>query len=268
MSSHSVYDSPTSSLDDLHEDQSESGIIGLRKQQQLDGENDEHPSADSLDKSVESSSPDAGNTAEENASFRLLDLPPEVRRQILGLVLPQTYIHRWWGPFWKNGNTALLRTCQQLQAEGTSILYSTNTFVIQISLHRCPQFLKRTSQPEHDCSFSILSAFRQQDLQSIRKIDLEVTGFDVDVGLGKYNIMNMGGLALGLQEEVRKLLQTLSQRGAIVRVGTVVWTNRDAQEDMEQHRKTVLSPLRKAGVQIEELRLSAWLIPQRSNVQD
>ena len=223
------------------------------EQEQRDEPTNQLQSTNMLDASAEARHTVAVNTTDETTCFRLLDLPAENRRQILGLVLPHTVMSGWWGHLWVHGNTALLRTCQQLHAEATSILYSTNTFVIQISLHRCPQFIKRPWRCGDGRSFPILSAFRGQDLQLIRKIELEVTSFDVDVGLGKYNIMNMGGVALGLQEEARRLVQALSQQQcSTVKVVKMVWTSRDAQTDMRQHRKTVMLALQEVGVRIVE----------------
>ncbi|MDI1489146.1 MAG: hypothetical protein OHK93_008424 [Ramalina farinacea] len=253
MSRPPIYDPFASPLDDSDDDQPLLALFRMWEQQERDERTNKLQSNNMLDESAKARHTVAVNTTDETTGFRLLDLPAENRRQILGLVLPHTVIDRWWGPLWEHGNTALLRTCQQLHTEATSILYSTNTFVIQISLHRCPQFIKRPPRCEEDRSFSILSTFRQQDLQLIRKIELEVTGFDVDVGLGKYNIMNMGGLALGLQEEARRLVQALSQQQcSTVKVVKMVWTSRDAQTDMRQHRKTVMLALQEAGVRIEE----------------
>lgn len=253
MSTPSIYDPPASPLDFSDDDQPQLALFRMWQQQERDEHINELQSTNMLDESAEARHTVAVNTTDETTCFRLRDLPAENRRQILGLVLPHTVTHRWWGPLWVNGNTALLRTCQQLHAEATSILYSTNTFVIQISLHRCPQFIKRPWRCSDDRSFFILSAFRQQDLQLIRKIELEVTSFDVDVGLGKYNIQNMGGLALGLQEETRKLVQALSQQQcSTVKVVKMVWTSRDAQTDMRQHRKTVMLALQEAGIRIVE----------------
>ena len=207
---------------------------------------------------MEYSKRDAVNPAEENACFRLLDLPPENRRQILGLVMPYTIYKKFWGAhWWISGNTALLRTCQQLHSEGSSILYSTNTFAIELSLDRCPQFIKWSSR-HGTREFPMLSCFRRNDLQRIRKIELGISSFDVDIGLGKYNITNMGGLALGLREEARKLVQALSQQRDTLRLARVLWNKRDAETDMEQHRNTVLLPLKEAGFQVEEVQLGIW----------
>ena len=54
----------------------------------------------------------------------LLFIAPEIRTMILKLALLFTYTDENGENVWQLGSTALLRTCRQLHAEGTQILYA------------------------------------------------------------------------------------------------------------------------------------------------
>ena len=53
-----------------------------------------------------------------------LFIAPEIRNMILKWALPSTYTDENGENVWQLGGTSLLRTCRQLHAEGTSILYA------------------------------------------------------------------------------------------------------------------------------------------------
>lgn len=75
------------------------------------------------------------------SSSRLLTLPWEIRQEILKLALP--YIFEDWNeddePVWCLGSTDVLRTCQQLHVEGTTVLYSLNHLCLVISTDISPE---------------------------------------------------------------------------------------------------------------------------------
>ena len=69
------------------------------------------------------------------SSSRLLTLPWEIRQEILQLALPHPDAD-WIDcgePLWYLGSTDVLRTCQQLHVEGTTLLYSVNPLWMVIS---------------------------------------------------------------------------------------------------------------------------------------
>lgn len=162
------------------EDQLDSGTTTMQQQQQHDDFTDKERSTEALEESGDLCNLDTDNPTEKSTCFRLLELPLENRQQSLHIVLPQTFIHPSRGPLWELGSTALFRTCQQLHVEGTSILYSTNTFVIRIFLHRhphliCPLLVKRFPR-KHSLAFPVLASSRRRGLQLIRKFELENKG--------------------------------------------------------------------------------------------
>ena len=64
---------------------------------------------------------------------RLLALPVEVRSQIIHLILPYSCPDEIYGYIWHFGSTSILRTCHQLHEEGTTVLYSSNTFQVRVA---------------------------------------------------------------------------------------------------------------------------------------
>lgn len=63
---------------------------------------------------------------------RLLSLPLELRQRILFFVLPYSRPDDKYGAIWRLGDTSILRTCRQFHEESTSLLYSSNTFTINV----------------------------------------------------------------------------------------------------------------------------------------
>ncbi|UJO24106.1 uncharacterized protein CLAFUR5_13173 [Fulvia fulva] len=73
------------------------------------------------------------NTAAEIATekpFRFMDLPPELRNRVYSLILENDDPFILGRAFWATPvvHTAILRTCQQVRSEATSILYGNNIF--------------------------------------------------------------------------------------------------------------------------------------------
>lgn len=74
-------------------------------------------------------------SSRDPSSSRLLTLPWEIRQKILQLALPYTDPD-WFDngePLWYLGSTDVLRTCQQLHVEGTTVFYFLNPLYMVMS---------------------------------------------------------------------------------------------------------------------------------------
>ncbi|KAF1915465.1 hypothetical protein BDU57DRAFT_518444 [Ampelomyces quisqualis] len=175
---------------------------------------------------------------EPSRASPFLRLPLEIRRLVYTLLLPHTSTgppiqpherpHRFltcvrrdgkesWcllnqqqshpqPPHWRRGNTALLAINQQIHDETASMLYSENTFVLEIGFDKI-EFKYRWRManglmPHRDIPW--FDNFSQKNLLRVRRYVVTVESGDEYTGMIKYNCGGRG-LPAGIRANVNKL---------------------------------------------------------------
>lgn len=200
---------------------------------------------------------------------RLLALPIELRRQILHLVLPFGRHRGLNGSLWHLGDTSLLRTCHQLHEEGTFVLYSSNIFQLRVrpgdytpvvtsrvDLAPIEKFsLWFFSQPRTD--IHILREFfeplpmRLEDVWLIRRWEIYIFGI--------YPYMKINDcydpfkVALVLRDRLQNLVNGILQGRQDLKMVRIVWETEECEVHSDEHRETMLKPLRDKGMAVEEV---------------
>ncbi|KAI9831257.1 MAG: hypothetical protein M1819_005185 [Sarea resinae] len=179
----------------------------------------------------------------------LLSLPLELRAQIYDYLLPHTLPpqRRFQQPpfiVWQRGTTVFLRTCSQVHAEASEMLYGTNTFDIWVAWDRVEfrnarsvyeGLTTRSSIPFLEWSGAssdggsnrgagIISARNQRHIRSYHVvINLE----DSYTAMVKYNNGGLGFID-GLRDQVARLCEVLRGAEQLLSVMVVIWDhNRD-----------------------------------------
>ena len=189
----------------------------------------------------------------------LLNLPRETRQQILRLLLPYTSFDDRYGPVWHHGCTSLLDTCHLLRKECVAILYSSNTFVFKISPHGPPRFIVQDSSSRRPSrAIRSLIVNPEPEIHLIRKLHIEIMESDTYFRAGdRWEMMNwpenkrLERSPLVLQGKVKQLVEHIPQWGGGIKTATILWLVNKTRVGWQQ-RKTILQPLRDAGVQVEE----------------
>ncbi|KAL8730114.1 MAG: hypothetical protein Q9166_004313 [cf. Caloplaca sp. 2 TL-2023] len=139
---------------------------------------------------------------------QLLELPPELRAEIFGYVLPITVNHGFKGPCWIKGTTALLRTSKQIHNEAAQLMYSRATFVINLvwdcTTFACQCLLPSDSFLRKDYAFP--DFFRKEYLSYMRKFNVVVHHRDSHIG---WIEQCSTGLTLGVRDQLGSLCTTL-----------------------------------------------------------
>lgn len=207
-------------------------------------------------KQIPNAVPDSGS--------HLLNIPFEIRQQILELLLPYTSIDARYGPVWHEGCTSLLDTCHQLRKESASMIYSSNTFVFKISLQERPRFLMRGTtsvRPGRSALDRVRSLVNnpEPEIHLIRRLHIEIMESDSYVRIGDqwtkllwFPGTGVGTCPLNLQRRVRSLMELIPQWwGGGIKTAKILWLVREKVVGWKQ-RKIILQPLHDAGVQIQE----------------
>jgi len=140
-----------------------------------------------------------------------LKLPPELRRHIYSFALPYTIksIKANAPPgqhptvLWIRSSTALLRICHLIHDECADLLYSTNTFVIDITFHSLKFHMTwlTTKGLRPKILYDFPHVFARCNVERIRNYAVTVEHVDSYQGMIKYNC---GGpmLTAGIRERV------------------------------------------------------------------
>lgn len=149
----------------------------------------------------------------------LLELPLELRREILSYVLPTTVRTRSRGLAWLRGYTAILATSQLLYAEGVRMLYGGNPFIIDLdysSITFAYQWLLPNGLiPKRTLAFPDKLADR--NISYIRNVILRIHHVDNYTGMVKYSFEGPG-LREGLKNQVDRLCEVLQDMYQISRL--------------------------------------------------
>ncbi|MCJ1397932.1 hypothetical protein MMC11_001128 [Xylographa trunciseda] len=177
---------------------------------------------------------------------RLLALPPELRAQILTHLLPRSLpatspsdAH-----VWVRGTTAILATCRLLSADGLPLLYSHNTFALDVVWDCCTfayRYCSRSSTARRliaPRTMAFPDDLAPRNVALMRKFHVRVHHVDSYLGMMKYGYGG-AGLAEGLADQVRWLGRIL---GGLERIKElrVVWRDDGGREGVAEG---VLGPL-------------------------
>lgn len=180
----------------------------------------------------------------QKSSFPLLQLPLELRQQILSYLLPRTIEKSNANPLanharnfsavkkreakgmivpkstpgragpktvmWKRGNVALLSVCRQLHEECAELLYGSNTFLLFVTYNgtkfRFNWLLESGMAPTRHLDF--LELIPKKYMVLIRRVLINVDHVDSYTGMIKYNISGKG-LTHGIRRQVQRLVNAL-----------------------------------------------------------
>ena len=147
--------------------------------------------------------------------YSLLALPFEVRHHIYKHLLPRTVDAGHKGIAWIRGNTAIMATNKQIYSETITVMYRSNTFLLDIEwdcITLAYQWLLPTGLvPKRTLAFPDQLASRNVAL--IQKFHVRVHHVDSYTGMIKYNYSGQG-LTDGVKYQVAqlcKLLRTLAE---------------------------------------------------------
>ena len=139
----------------------------------------------------------------------LLNLPPELRHEILGHILPRT-IETALGPVWLRGHTAILTVNRLLHCEGIRIMYGNSTFVVNVTWNAITIAYKWISStglvPNRTLAFP--GQLASYSLARIRNLVVRVHHDDDYTGMAKHNFGGPG-LVEGMKIQVERLCKTL-----------------------------------------------------------
>lgn len=136
----------------------------------------------------------------------LLGLPFELRRGIYQYLLPTTVETGHKGIAWIRGNTAIIAVNKQIHAEATTVMYGSNTFVLDIewgSTTFAYQWLLPSGLvPKR--TISLRDQLASRGMAFIRKLHVRVHHVDSYTGMIKYNYSGHG-LTDGVKDQVAAL---------------------------------------------------------------
>jgi hypothetical protein len=151
---------------------------------------------------------------------QLLELPNEIRFMILKFALPGT-INTHKDVAWIRGSTNLLATNRQLFQEGTEIMYSHNTFLIDI-YYDCVVFsyqwiLENGLIPMRLFPFpeQVPPILSKRNIALMRRFRVRIHHVDSYMGYIKYQ-QSGAGLTYGLIDQIRPLVQLLGNLDKIL----------------------------------------------------
>jgi hypothetical protein len=152
--------------------------------------------------------------ARNDTGFPFLRLPSELREQVLHLVLPASSYEGYKGWVWQKGNTAILSTSRQMHDEGTRIMYSSNIFVVSLYYDQV-SFLYRWYRPKLSAtphrSMNLYTTFASRYHGLMRRFNVQIYSMDDYYGMVNYGITNLGALALGCSEQLRKACEFMQK---------------------------------------------------------
>lgn len=181
--------------------------------------------------------------ASQKPKFPLLELPLELRQQILRYLLPRTQEFRDSGSLgeharnfsavkkrgakgmiipssanasgvsnvvWQRGNIHVLGVCKQLHDECAELLYSTNTFLLFVTYggisFRFRWLLPSGLAPSR--SYNFIKLLPERYLHLIKRVVVHVDHVDSYTGMIKFNV-DGNGLTHGLRKQVQSLVEAL-----------------------------------------------------------
>ena len=222
------------------------------------------------------------------SSSRLLTLPWEIRQEILQRALPYSSYAgdiESHGVYWCLRSTNVLRTCRQLHVEGTTVLYSLNSFhlVIWTELPAeyqleepflgfyvwkdCPKCGKEDPICEDCLSDPKLGSPRRQmsperlgmaNIMLVRDWVLEIDiNVDYDILQNYYSCLFEAPRAEEIKDLVRQVAKTYLSQVRRLRKLRVLWSlsfhKVAAHPDCVKFREEAIQRLKGLGVPIEEI---------------
>lgn len=140
----------------------------------------------------------------------ILDLPCEIRQEILNYVLPATVETRSRGVAWLRGYTAILTVNRKLYSEGIHMIYENSIFVIDVtwdSISFAYQWLLANGLvPKRTLAFP--GKLAERNLAYVRHFMVRVHHVDNYTGMIKHGFEGPG-LREGLKLQVERLCKTL-----------------------------------------------------------
>lgn len=142
----------------------------------------------------------------------ILELPFEVRQEILKYMLPATIETRSKGVAWLRGHTAMLTVNKRLYSEGIRMMYGDTIFVIDVtwdSITFAYQWLLANGLvPKRTLAFP--GKLAERNLANIRNVIVRVHHVDNYTGMIKHGFEGPG-LREGLKLQIEKLCKTLQE---------------------------------------------------------
>lgn len=142
----------------------------------------------------------------------ILELPFELRKEILRYLLPATIEIKSKGVAWLRGHTAILMANRRLYAEGVRMMYGESTFVIDVtwdSITFAYQWLLANGLvPKRTLAFP--GKLAERNVANVRNVIVCVHHVDNYMGMIKYGFEGPG-LREGLKLQVEKLCRTLQE---------------------------------------------------------
>ncbi|KAL8678841.1 MAG: hypothetical protein Q9186_004824 [Xanthomendoza sp. 1 TL-2023] len=135
---------------------------------------------------------------------RLLELPLELRTEIIHYVLPTCIDHAFVGPCWIKGTTAILRTSKRLHDEAAQLMYSQATFLINVvwdcTTFVCQWLLSPSSTRQKQYAFP--DVFGKHYFSCMKRFKVVIDKMDTYFG---YSKNHTAGLSLGVREQLVSL---------------------------------------------------------------
>jgi hypothetical protein len=142
----------------------------------------------------------------------ILELPFELRKEILRYLLPATIETRSKGVAWLRGHTAILMVNKRLYSEGVRMMYGDSTFVIDVtwdSITFAYQWLLANGLvPKRTLAFP--GKLAERNVANVRNVIACIHHVDNYTGMIKYGFEGPG-LREGLKLQVEKLCKTLQE---------------------------------------------------------
>ncbi len=142
----------------------------------------------------------------------ILELPFEVRQEILKYMLPATIETRSKGVAWLRGHTAMLTVNKRLYSEGIRMMYGDTIFVIDVtwdSITFAYQWLLANGLvPKRTLAFP--GKLAERNLANIKNVIVRVHHVDNYTGMIKHGFEGPG-LREGLKLQIEKLCKTLQE---------------------------------------------------------
>lgn len=202
----------------------------------------------------------------------LLALPIELRLRILHFALPYSRPDDIYRYIWHFASTSILRTCHQLHEEGTTVLYSSNTFQIQVLPGKQLNKVRSASTgvvsvltvdfklwfyehywdlvPTYRCFLEPIP-MRLEDLRLIRRWEIHISR--IYPYMKTKDCYDPFKVALVVQDHVLSLLNGILQGIQDSRKVRVRWSGAACEVHSDKHRETILKPLRDKGTEVEEV---------------
>ena len=155
-----------------------------------------------------------------STSCPLLAVPLEIRASVYSFVLPAAIEHSDKGTAWLRGSIAILATNKQIYHEAVEMMYGINTFIIDVG-YDFVTFAYQWILPSGlvpKTTIALLEKFPKRNLALIRRYLIRVHMVDSYTGMIKYNVTSLSPLAVGVQSQVLKLVNTLQVASEIFRL--------------------------------------------------